>query len=143
MKAALVILAFTIFIGFCTWILDRFFSKRLHIYGNNESERIETEATEDETCCGLHDVCEKNLLTPFSDEVEYYDDEELDDFKGRASDSYKTDEVEMFRDVLLTLRPDDVAGWSRSIQLRGINLPDEIREELIMIVSEQRDNKQL
>ena len=49
----------------------------------------------------------------------------------------------MFRDILLTLRPDDVAGWSRSIQLRGITLPEEIREELIMIVGEQRDEKQL
>ena len=38
MKAALVILFFTIFIGFCTWILDRFFSKRLRIYGNHTSE---------------------------------------------------------------------------------------------------------
>ena len=71
------------------------------------------------------------------------DDEELDAFKGRASESYTAEEVEMFRDILLTLRPDDVAGWSRSIQLRGITLPEEIREELIMIVGEQRDEKQL
>jgi hypothetical protein len=50
--------------------------------------------------------------------------------------------VEQFRDVLLTLRPDDVAGWSRSMQLRGIELPTEVREELLMIVGEQRDKRQ-
>ena len=143
MKAALVILVFTIFVGFCTWILDRFFSKRLRDYGNHASESKKTDVADDADCCGLHDVCEKDLLTPFTDEFEYYDDEELDAFKGRASESYTTEEVEMFRDILLTLRPDDVAGWSRSIQLRGIILPDEIREELIMIVGEQRDDKQL
>ena len=132
MKAALVILLFTIFIGFCTWILDRFFSKRLRIYGNHTSESKEEDNADDAACCGLHDVCEKD-----------YDDEELDAFKGRAPELYTTEEVEMFRDILLTLRPDDVAGWSRSIQLRGITLPEEIREELIMIVGEQRDEKQL
>lgn len=143
MKAALVILLFTIFIGFCTWILDRFFSKRLRIYGDHASESKEEDDADDVACCGLHDVCEKDLLTPLTDEFEYYDDEELDAFKGRAPESYTAEEVEMFRDILLTLRPDDVAGWSRSIQLRGITLPEEIREELIMIVGEQRDEKQL
>ena len=143
MKAALVILIFTIFVGFCTWILDRFFSKRLRVYGNHASESKKTDVADDADCCGLHDVCEKDLLTPLTDEYEYYDDEELVAFKGRASESYTAEEVEMFRDILLTLRPDDVAGWSRSIQLRGIILPDEIREELIMIVGEQRDDKQI
>ena len=80
MKAALVILVFTIFIGFCTWILDRFFSKRLRIYGNHASESKEEDNADDAACCGLHDVCEKDLLTPLTDEFEYYDDEELDAF---------------------------------------------------------------
>lgn len=31
--------------------------------------------------------------------------------------------------MLMTLLPQDVAGWSRSIQVREINLPTEIREE--------------
>ena len=80
MKAALVILLFTIFIGFCTWILDRFFSKRLRIYGDHVSESKEEDDADDAACCGLHDVCEKDLLTPLTDEFEYYDDEELDAF---------------------------------------------------------------
>lgn len=34
--------------------------------------------------------------------------------------------------------PADIAPWARSIQLRGITLPSEVREELLMIVAEAR-----
>ena len=40
--------------------------------------------------------------------------------------------------MLMTLLPKDVAGWSRSIQVRGVTLPTEIRDELLLIVSELR-----
>ena len=68
----------------------------------------------------------------------YLGDEELDAFKGRNPESYTDDEIEQFRDVLLTLLPQDIAGWGRSIQLRGIELPPAVREELLMIVAEAR-----
>ena len=74
-----------------------------------------------------------------SDDERYYDDEELDAFAGRGADTYTEQETEMFRDVLLTLRPDEIAGWARSVQQRGITLPAEVRDELIMIVAEARD----
>lgn len=89
-------------------------------------------------CCGMHTVCEKTNLSPLTGEVVYYDDEELDRFRGRQADDYSAEEIEEFRDVLLTLLPEDVAGWSRSIQVRGITLPTEVREELLMIVAELR-----
>jgi hypothetical protein len=87
-------------------------------------------------------VCERDsLLAAVSQEVEYFDDEELDRFAGREADSYQPDEVEAFRDVLLTLQPDDVAPWARSIQLRGIELPVAVRDELILIVEEVRGKR--
>lgn len=89
-------------------------------------------------CCGMHTVCEKTNLSPITGEIVYYDDEELDRFRGREADSYTPEEVEEFRDVLLTLLPEDVAGWSRSIQVREITLPKEVRDELLLIVSELR-----
>ena len=90
----------------------------------------------------MHITCEKDsLLASVSKKVEYYDDEELDRFAGRAADAYDDDETEEFRDVLLTLRPEDIAGWARSIQLRGITLPESVRDELIMIVAEARAAK--
>ena len=71
--------------------------------------------------------------------MEYYDDEELDRFIGRSGNDYSPEEVEEFRDVLMTLRPEDVAGWARSITVRGLELPAEIRDELLMLVNEQRN----
>ena len=93
-------------------------------------------------CCGLHLTCEKDsLLAAVSEEIVYYDDEELDKYKGRLPDSYDEEEIEQFRDILLTMLPQDIAGWARSLQLREIYLPDAVREELLMIVAEARAAK--
>ena len=49
--------------------------------------------TVDGECCGQHAVCEKeSLLAAVSRQIEYYDDEELDRFKGRPSDAYTEEE---------------------------------------------------
>lgn len=92
-------------------------------------------------CCGQHEVCEKDsLLAAVSKDVEYYEDEELDRFRGRAGNEYAPDEVEEFREVLYTMRTDEVAGWVRSLQLRYVNLPDELKDEVFLIVGERREN---
>lgn len=97
---------------------------------------------DDSPCCGMHVTCEKDSLLPeVSDKIEYFDDEELDVYAGREADSYSDDEIEQFRDVLLTLLPSDIAPWARSIQLRGIVLPAAVRDELLMIVAEARAAK--
>jgi hypothetical protein len=113
----------------------------------SNAEVLEVEAEADaaeidsEVCCGMHITCEKDsLLADVSEQIDYFDDEELDRFAGRAADDYKPEEIEEFRDVLLTLIPEDIAPWARSIQLRGIQLPTEVREELLMIVAEARKN---
>ena len=124
-----------------------------HIYtGRREADReadapTDTAATgtpedEEEECCGMHITCEKDsLLAGISKSIEYYEDEELDAYKGRGADGYSEEETEQFRDVLLTLLPEDIAGWARSLQLRGITLPADVREELLMIVAERRESK--
>ena len=90
-------------------------------------------------CCGAHEICEKeSLLAAVSKNIEYYDDEELDRFKGYSSNSYSSGEVQEFADVLYTLRSEEVAGWVRSLQLREIELPDQLKDEIVMIVGERR-----
>lgn len=95
------------------------------------------EATEqehgEEVCCGAHAICEKGL--PPAKPV-YFDDEELDRFAGRAADSYTSDETDEFRDVMLTLLPADVIPWTQSIEMRGILLPEQLRDELLMLISD-------
>ncbi len=93
----------------------------------------------DAECCGQHEVCEKDsLLAAVSKGIEYYDDEELDRFRGRESDKYTDEEVEEFREVMFTCKDDEVAGWCRSLQLRSIELPDELKDELFLIIGERR-----
>lgn len=98
-----------------------------------------TEPSEPDQCCGMHITCERDsLLASVSPTIEYYDDEELDRYRGIAPDAYSDEAIDEFRNVLLTLLPTDIAGWARSIQLRGIELPESVRDELLMIVAEAR-----
>lgn len=94
----------------------------------------------DKECCGQHEVCEKDsLLAAVSKQIEYYNDEELDRFRNRPSTSFTVDETDEFREILYTMRDDEVAGWVRSLQLRGIEIPNGIKDEVLMIVSERRE----
>ena len=104
-----------------------------------ELEEAPPVVTVDSECCGQHQICEKeSLLAAVSKQIEYYDDEELDRFKGRPSDGYSEEEIEEFRDILYSMQEVDVEGWSRSLQLRGSELPDELKDELFLIVGERR-----
>lgn len=93
----------------------------------------------DSECCGQHQICEKeSLLAAVSKKIEYYDDEELDRFKGRQANEYSDEEIDEFREIMFTMKEEEVAGWSRSLQLRGIELPDELKDELFLIIGERR-----
>ncbi len=95
--------------------------------------------TIDGECCGQHAVCEKeSLLAAVSRQIEYYDDEELDRFKGREAGSYTEEETNEFRDIMYTMKEEEVAGWCRSLQLRGVEFPDGLKDELFLIVGERR-----
>lgn len=157
MIGAILILAVTLVVGLILYLFDRIkYGDRVEEYPNSGGKEGQHAVADDAAmsdveniavtepgggeCCGMHAVCEKQLLTPVSDEPVYYDDEELDRFKGIAPDSYSPEEIEEFRDVLLTLLPQDVAGWAVSMSIRGIELPADVRDELLMIVSEQRNS---
>lgn len=95
----------------------------------------------DMECCGQHETCEKeSLLAAVSREIEYYNDEELDRFRGHLPREYTDEEVEEFRDILYTMKNTEVAGWVRSLQLRSVELPDELKDEVFMIVAERRSD---
>lgn len=93
----------------------------------------------DVECCGQHEVCERDsLLAAVSKQIEYYDDEELDQFIGREGDEYREEETDLFRDVLYTMQEVEVAGWVRSLQLRGVELPNTLKDEVFLIIGERR-----
>lgn len=131
MTLSLILLGAIVAVGLVLWLFEQKARRRMP-----QDEPVQTEPEE---CCGMHITCEKDsLLASVSKEIEYYDDEELDRFAGRAADAYTEEETDEFRDILLSMQPSDIAGWARSIQLRGIELPTAVRDELIMIVSEAR-----
>ena len=89
-----------------------------------------------DTCDGNDTRCEQVCMMEASVKpIDYFEDEELDSFAGRRSDSYTDEEAEQFEEVLTTLRPEEVAAWNRSLILRGINVPDQIKDELLMLLS--------
>ncbi|MCD7975953.1 MAG: phospholipase [Tannerellaceae bacterium] len=119
------------------WFRNRKFQKMLE---RGEITEI-PEATErvEEECCGQHATCEKDsLLAAVSKQIEYYDDEELDRYQGIDPDQYEEKAVDEFREILYTLRDEEVAGWIRSLQLRGIALPDLLKDEAFLIIGERR-----
>lgn len=155
MTGALVILSALVLIGIFLYIGELRRRKRVAkaavvtvrqaVVEDSDSDATEDSgATEDMSggeCCGLHLVCEKDSLSPMSGDVEYYDDEELDRFIGRDGFDYTPDEIEEFRDVLMTLRPEDIPGWARSITVRHLNLPSDVRDELLLLINDQRNKK--
>lgn len=90
------------------------------------------------SCSGGTAKCEQDCMMEASTKpVEYFDDEELDTFAGRQSDAYGPEEVEQFEYIMQTMRPDEVAAWCRSLTLRGIALPDELKDEAIMMIGDE------
>ena len=91
-------------------------------------------------CSGSHAVCERDSLLSQTDQIIYFDDEELDSLRGIPSDDYTEPQITMLENVFYTLREQDVAGWIRSIQLRNIDLPEDIRDQALLIVAERREH---
>jgi hypothetical protein len=100
-------------------------------------------ASRPEGCCGTHLVCERETLLQTNAKIEYYDDEELDAFAGIAPDQYTSAQEGAIRAVFNTLQESDVPGWCRSLQLRNIALPPDLREEALLIVRERRNRGSL
>lgn len=130
--------ALLVLLGLVLWLLDR----RHKAPGANPPDEApaQPDTPAPEQCCGQHAVCQKDsllggVLLPAD---LYFDDEELDRYARTDPAQYPPEATEQFRDVLLTLPPDEVAPWARALQQRQIQLPPDVREELLLLVSENR-----
>ena len=102
------------------------------IYGNTTTavEPHDHHDGEDGTCCGRHSNCSKGYDTTNL----YFDDEELDRFKGMKPEDYTEADIDEFRQVLYTMREEEVENWAHCIETRGIELPNEIKDEILLIL---------
>lgn len=111
------------------------------VYSKMTHTSMEVEKEVPEECCGQHAVCERDsLLAAMSKNIEYYNDEELDRFKGREREDYSEEEADEFRTVLYELKDTEVPGWVRSLELRQVNVPVQVMDEIILIVGEHRSS---
>lgn len=160
MTGALIILLVTVAVGLMLWVGDRRF-RHHHSHSSHSSShtdkapqqesadnaadptadneaapKSDVEQPADGICCGRHLICDKSLTPEPGESVVYYDDEELDRYAGRDADSYTDAEIEEFREIMTTMQPAELPGWARSLQLRGIQFPLGLRDELFMLIEE-------
>ena len=143
MKPAIVLLTILVVGGAIVWLIDKLFYHKDTGENNDKTEQnAPEEGSVSQGCadesCGLHSICptEQLLAGECRQEVIYYDDEELDDFKGRGENEYTPEEMDHWRDVLYTLQPTDLLGWGQSIKHRGLVMPAPIREEFLQLAAE-------
>lgn len=143
MKPAIILLAILVAGGAIVWLIDRLFYRNSEDRQTGEAEpnaaSPRQQGCADETC-GIRPICpsEQILKGECTQQVTYYDDEELDAFAGRDEHGYTPDEEEQWRDVLYTLQPADLLGWGQSIKHRGLVMPAAIRQEFMQLAAEHR-----
>jgi len=86
-------------------------------------------------CCGAHEVCDFDQIKMDETIIEYYDDEELDEYKDKNENTYTSNQIDQFREVLYTLKTNEIRYWLLSIERRKINLPSILVSEARMLMA--------
>ena len=93
-------------------------------------------------CCGAHAVCE-HPADELNSEPEYFDDEELDRFERRLSHEYSDEEADEFREIFQTLLDEEKTLWLRSLRMRHIGLPQQVKKEMLDVMKSLPKKHQL
>ena len=125
-ELVLVILAGAVLTLLLTYLGKVFFPNK-----NKEEEPIREPLEE---CCGAHEICEVDLLNKMSEEIIYYEDEDLDAYKNFEENDYNDDQIDEFREVLYSLKEKEIEPWIRSLELRSITLPSTIKSEVVFML---------
>lgn len=127
----LIFLAVGALVALGTWLSNLFSGKKQDAKPEEEEEfKIPN------SCCGAHEVCDFEEMLQNPMEIVYFEDEELDRFKGIPFNGYNDAQIDEFRDVLYTLREDEIKMWLLSIERRKIQLPGILRQEAMQLVAE-------
>ena len=131
MKALLLLLlALTVVALIAGYIRNRMLERKVK---RGEIDQLpEPVMASDAECCGRHDACEKLrvIMAHKRNEVVYFDDEELDAYRGRSAGEYTAEETTEFREVLTTMSEHEVEGWLMSLRFRGIEVPKGLRADV-------------
>ena len=144
MKPAIILLTILVVGGAIVWLIDRLFYHKDIPENVDETEENGADGASRQGCadeaCGLRSICpsEQILAGECTQQVIYYEDEELDAFAGRQEGDYTPEEEEQWRDILYTLQPADLLPWGQSIKHRGLVMPAAVREEFMHLAAEHR-----
>ena len=122
MGTTIILVAILLFITGGFFFLNKFYKNRPVADDHHDGENG--------GCCGRHAVCDKGLNAGNL----YFDDEELDAYKGKEPGEYTDEEIEEFRNVLYTMRTEEVDTWVKCLQTRGIEIPAVIKEEILLML---------
>lgn len=128
-----IILALLIIIGLSVLLLRRKHGKQQDRPAPHSLCPPQQEACPDGCFCN-----ERTLKRAVKTDIEYFDDEELDQYAGRQASDYSEDEVARFNEVLTTLHPTETGDWLRSLELRGIALPEELKDIALMLMENNK-----
>jgi hypothetical protein len=103
--------------------------KLKNLFASDPSTLYSSMEDDEDFCCGKHAICKKSkAVQSLPEPIEYYDDEELDVFKNRSSNSYTGEEIKQFTEIYHTLLESDLPGWFASLSMRNITPPQFIRQ---------------
>lgn len=118
-------------------ILAFFVLRKKGITSETTSESEETQSMVASDCCGAHEICEFDESIFKEKEIVYFNDEELDELRNVREDQFTGRQIDDLREVLYTLRPDEIGKWLTSIGLRHIHLPAILQQEARQLMAEK------
>ncbi|MBQ8098511.1 MAG: phospholipase [Bacteroidaceae bacterium] len=87
--------------------------------------------------CGISCFCDdETLKRAVKTQIEYFEDEHLDQYRGISPEAYDEAQIAAFSEVLTTLRSEEVADWLRSLELRHIHLPSSLKDEAVILMQQ-------
>lgn len=110
------------------------------IAGENSKEKSQNAEErkpqyKDKMICGTSCFCKNETLQRIcKTEIIYFDDEELDIYKGINANEYTDKQIEDFSEILNTLRIEEIQEWLHSLELRGIQLPTKLKDETFTLI---------
>lgn len=87
-------------------------------------------------CCGAHEICEFDASVFDEEQIVYFDDEELDALRNVREDQLTSQQIDELREVLYTLRTNEISKWLTSLGRRHIHLPVILQQEARQLMAE-------
>jgi len=128
------IFAIIILVGLFLYVNSR---PKRKVEAGSVAEPIEESHLVASDCCGAHEICEF-VESDFKEEtIIYFDDEELDQLRNVRESDLTADQIDELREVLYTLKPEEINKWLISIGRRHIHFPAILQQEARQLIAEK------